>query len=81
MAAEIIHETDASPTVKVVSGGDVVTMNGRREILVGGAIAIVGSVISDVGSSTDLLAQYPDAEALDASGCSVTPGLINAHQH
>ena len=81
MAADIVPDRDSSPAVTVVSGGDVVTMNGRREVLVGGAIAIIESVISDVGSSTDLLARYPEAEILDASGCIVTPGLINAHQH
>jgi 5-methylthioadenosine/S-adenosylhomocysteine deaminase len=81
VAADIVSDRDSSPAVTVVSGGDVVTMNGRREVLVGGAIAIIESVISDVGSSTDLLARYPEAEVLDASGCIVTPGLINAHQH
>ena len=81
MANEIIVETDPPSAVIVVSGGDVVTMNERREVLVGGAIAITDSVISDIGSSVTLLGRYPDAEVLDASGCIVTPGMVNAHQH
>ena len=75
-------QSESAPPVQlVISGGDVVTMNERREVLVGGAVAVAGEVISDIGSRTDLLARYPDADVLDATGCIVTPGLVNAHQH
>ncbi len=65
----------------IVSGGDVVTMNADREVLVGGSVVIDGDVIVDVGSSTMLGDRYPHASVLDASGCVVTPGMIDAHQH
>ena len=68
-------------TTLLVSGGDVVTMNAAREVLVGGAVAVAGDVIAAVGSSTELAGRYPEAETIDATGCVVTPGMVNAHQH
>ena len=65
----------------LISGGDVVTMNARREVLVGGAVAIASDRIVAVGSTSVLRAAHPGAAELDASGCIVTPGLVNAHQH
>ena len=65
----------------LVSGGDVVTMNTAREVLVGGAVAVAGDMIAAVGSSTELAGRYPEAEVIDAAGCVVTPGMVNAHQH
>ena len=56
-------------------------MNARREVLVGGAVAIAGNRIAAVGSTSALRAAHPGAAELDASECIVTPGLINAHQH
>lgn len=70
-----------APDVVLIAGGDVVTMNPRREVLVGGAVAIAGDRILAVGSTPALRSAYPAATELDASGCIVTPGLINAHQH
>ncbi len=72
--------TESAATL-LVSGGDVVTMNPAREVLVGGAVAVAGDVIAAVGSSTELAARYPEAEVIDATGCVVTPGMVNAHQH
>lgn len=70
----------ASATL-LVAGGDVVTMNPRREVLLGGAVAAAGDTIVAVGSSTELIGRCPEAEIIDASGCVVTPGMVNAHQH
>ena len=67
--------------VLLIAGGDVVTMNARREVLVGGAVALAGDRIAGVGATSALRAAHPGAAELDASGCIVTPGLINAHQH
>ncbi len=67
--------------VQLIAGGDVVTMNERREVLVGGSIVVDGSLIVAVGSSADLRAEFPNATVVDASGCVVTPGMIDAHQH
>ena len=65
----------------LVTGGDVVTMNATRDVLVGGAVAIADGRVAAVGSTAALRAAHPDAAELDASGCVVTPGLVDAHQH
>jgi 5-methylthioadenosine/S-adenosylhomocysteine deaminase len=65
----------------LVTGGDVVTMNARREVLLGGTVAVTGDRIVDVGSTAALRAAHPVADVLDAAGCVVTPGLVDAHQH
>jgi 5-methylthioadenosine/S-adenosylhomocysteine deaminase len=69
------------PIDLIVSGGDVVTMDPARRLVVDGAVAIAGGTITAVGPATDLRARWPDADVLDASGCVVTPGMVNAHQH
>lgn len=70
-----------APVGLVVAGGDVVTMNDRREVFAGGAVAIAGNRIADVGRRSEVCARYPEAVVFDASGTVVTPGLVNAHQH
>ena len=65
----------------IISGGDVVTMNATRQVLVGGSVAVSDGLIAAVGSTRDLRAAHPDAVVIDATDCVVTPGMINAHQH
>ena len=65
----------------IIAGGDVVTMNETRQVLVGGSVAISDGVIIAVGSTAELRAAHPRATVIDATNCVVTPGMINAHQH
>ena len=65
----------------LLTGGDVVTMNERRDVLLGGAIAVDDDVIVGVGSTAELTARYPGASVIDVGECVVTPGMIDAHQH
>jgi 5-methylthioadenosine/S-adenosylhomocysteine deaminase len=65
----------------LVVGGDVVTMNPQRHVVVGGTVAVAGGRIADIGTAERLRAQYPGTPELDARGCVLTPGLVNAHQH
>ncbi len=65
----------------LVTGGDVVTMNNRREVLVGGAVAVAGERIAAVGATSALRRDHPGVPELDARGCVVIPGMVNAHQH
>lgn len=65
----------------IISGGDVVTMNETRQVLVGGSVAVSDGLIAAVGSTRQLRAAHPDAAEIDARDCVVTPGMINAHQH
>ena len=66
---------------RIITGGDIVTMNARREVLIGGAIVVDDDVIVAVGATRALQAEFPSATEFDASGCVVTPGMIDAHQH
>jgi len=46
-----------------------------------GAVAVKGSRIAAVGPTAELTARFQAAETIDASGCAVLPGLIDAHIH
>ena len=46
-----------------------------------GAIAVTGEKIVSVGTSSSLLAQFPEAATLDLGESAIIPGLINAHSH
>ncbi|HEY1278235.1 MAG TPA: amidohydrolase family protein [Acidimicrobiales bacterium] len=65
----------------LVAGGDIVTMNPARDVIVDGAVAVEAGRVVTVGKAAELRAQWPDAEVLDTTGCVVTPGMINAHEH
>jgi 5-methylthioadenosine/S-adenosylhomocysteine deaminase len=66
---------------QILVRGDIVTMNPTRDVLVGGAVVFDDDRIVAVGSTSALLAAHPDAQVHDVSGCVVTPGMVNAHQH
>jgi cytosine/adenosine deaminase-related metal-dependent hydrolase len=57
----------------------VATCDSAGRGLAGGWVAITGGVITGVGSSADPAPTA--AQTLDASGCLVTPGLVNTHHH
>ena len=66
----------------VVSGGDVVTMDDDRAVLVGGAVAMGGGQDRSRSARPTTSAGASRAQSvLDATGCVVTPGLVNAHHH
>ncbi len=50
-------------------------------ILPGGAVAVRGNSIVEIGESAALKARFPEAERLDASGRVVMPGFIITHTH
>ena len=62
---------------KLIRGGIVVSMDPKLGDLPRGDVLIEGALIKAVAPSLDA----PDAEVIDASGCIVIPGLVNAHQH
>lgn len=66
----------------LIRNADVlVTMDdGGREIT-DGAIAFENGVITAVGTSAELATLAQGAEVIDASGCVITPGLVNTHHH
>ncbi|MFN8035142.1 MAG: 8-oxoguanine deaminase [Acidimicrobiia bacterium] len=63
----------------LVSGARLlVTMDDERREIPGGWVAVHGGAVNAVGvPGTEPAA----AEVIDASGCLVTPGLVNTHHH
>jgi cytosine/adenosine deaminase-related metal-dependent hydrolase len=55
------------------------TLDAQRRELAGGWVAITGGFVEAVGTSTD--PEPAAATVIDASGCLVTPGLVNSHHH
>ena len=58
----------------LVVGGDLLTIDAERRIILEGAVAIAGNKIVAVGTTAEVRAAYPGVTELDASGCVVTPG-------
>jgi len=54
----------------------IVTMNDKRQELVGVDILVRDGVIKSIGPYRGVAVQ-----TIDASGCVVTPGLVNTHHH
>jgi imidazolonepropionase len=54
---------------------------GELGIIPNGAVAVKGETILAVGDSQSLLANYPDAEKLDAAQQVVMPGFVDPHTH
>ncbi len=62
----------------VVAGGTIVTMDAARRV-------VSGDVVIDGGRIVDIVQSHNEhdasAQRIDASGCIVLPGLIQAHTH
>jgi 5-methylthioadenosine/S-adenosylhomocysteine deaminase len=65
----------------VITGGDVVTIDPHRRILSPGAVAVDGTDIVAIGSPDEIARRFVAAEAIDATGQVVLPGLVNTHTH
>ncbi|MHB1432125.1 MAG: 8-oxoguanine deaminase [Streptosporangiaceae bacterium] len=64
----------------VLTGCYVVTMNGERAEYASGYVAVSGSKIAAVGPGP-VPEAFDHAQVIDATGCLVTPGLVNTHHH
>lgn len=62
-----------------IVNGTVVTMNPAREVVTGGTVLIEDDRIAEVRAASAPLPK--DWDIIDATGCAVVPGLINAHTH
>ncbi|MCL2215737.1 MAG: putative aminohydrolase SsnA [Defluviitaleaceae bacterium] len=65
----------------LVYNGRLITRGEENRLIENGCVAIENGLIKDVGETTHLRKLYPDAEAIDAKGGLIMPGLINAHNH
>ena len=65
----------------LIKNGHIVTVNGNREVLPGGAVVVANGRIESVHSAAPVSGSRDFDEVIDAEGCLVMPGLINLHQH
>ncbi len=69
------------PVDLLITNGYVLTLNDQDERLAKGTVAVRGAEIVAVGDAADMAARFTAARTIDAAGCVVMPGLINAHTH
>jgi 5-methylthioadenosine/S-adenosylhomocysteine deaminase len=65
----------------IIKGGTVVTMNGSRQVIENGGVAVKSGRIVAVGKTTEIERNYAAREVINAAGKVVIPGLINGHTH
>lgn len=68
-----------APFDLVVRGGTVVTVDAQDRIL-DGDVAVRSGHIVEIGPDL-VTGRAPAARTIDASGCAVLPGFVNAHMH
>ena len=66
--------------VTVLEGAQVVTVDGSGSEFAGGHVVVTGNRITAVGPGA-APATPAGARRIDASGCLITPGLVNTHHH
>ena len=71
----------AEPVDLIVSGRQVVTMDGTRRLIAGGAVAVKGERIVAVGPKAEIDKAYKAKQRIDRPDALITPGLINTHTH
>jgi 5-methylthioadenosine/S-adenosylhomocysteine deaminase len=72
----------AEPTDTLITHAHLFTMQGQGVgYIADGAVAVRAGRIAAVGPTAELVARFHVAETIDASGCAVLPGLIDAHMH
>ena len=60
----------------LIRNATIATMDADRREIAGGDILIRGGIIAAVGQGLEA-----SGETIDATGCVVTPGLVNTHHH
>ena len=75
----LIHS--ASQLITLAGGPQRGRDLGRLSIIPDGAALIRNDRIEKVGSSRQMLVEFPDEQMLDAGGKVVMPGFIDPHTH
>ena len=65
----------------LIYNATVVTFDEQNQLIENGAVRFTDETIDAVGTSQNLLAQYPDEQRWDAHGMVLMPGQICAHTH
>lgn len=64
----------------LLTNATIVTMDGARNIIDDGAVAILGDRIADISTTADLVIRGA-ARVIDCRGRAIIPGLIDIHGH
>jgi 5-methylthioadenosine/S-adenosylhomocysteine deaminase len=72
---------EPQPCDLLVTGDLILTLDGAGRILTGGAIAVTGRTIVDLGPPDALCATWLPAQTIDGRNRLVIPGLVNVHNH
>jgi 5-methylthioadenosine/S-adenosylhomocysteine deaminase len=65
----------------LVLGGTIVTMNGARDVIEDGALAVKNGRIMAIGPRAQIEGSYSARQRINTTGKLITPGLINGHTH
>ena len=65
----------------LVLGGTIVTMNGPRDVIEDGGLAVKNGRIVAVGTRAQIESTYTARQRINSAGKLITPGLINGHTH
>jgi 5-methylthioadenosine/S-adenosylhomocysteine deaminase len=69
------------PVDRILTNGDVLTMNRAFDRYSPGAVAIRGDEIVAVGVAPEIAGSYQTDDLVDCQGLVIMPGLVNAHTH
>ncbi|MEW6592579.1 MAG: amidohydrolase [Candidatus Hadarchaeota archaeon] len=65
----------------LLTNGTIVTMNGRREIVKDGAVAIDAGRVTAVGKTSEIKKRHTGDVVIDCKGKLVLPGFVDCHIH
>ena len=65
----------------IIINANIITWEKPNSIITGQAVVIIGTIIKEIGTPSDLIKKFPGEEILDANGQWLMPGLICAHTH
>jgi putative selenium metabolism protein SsnA len=66
---------------RIIENAVIVAEPLNGDFKTGDSVAIVGEKIAAVGPADEIRTAYADADVLDAGGCVLLPGLVDAHTH
>ncbi len=69
------------PCDLLIQGGQILTLDDDLTVLSDGGIAVREDRITAVGPAEEVKRAHAPSRVLDAAGCIVLPGLVNAHTH
>lgn len=65
----------------IIINATIITWDKPNSIILGKAVVIQGTIVKEIGISSDLIKKFPEEDILDANGQWLMPGLICAHTH